>query len=216
MITFSIPRAGSTWSGYGPEAEPFATGYEVLDEAQAQAFREVVARVGRVIATPIVERDDLTATGDIRIAFSPNTGHAYYPIAGQAVSGDIWLDLFGDDSWAGGATYAWGSSGPRQIALHELGHALGLKHPHEGDQTLPPEYGSIRYSMMSYNTAVDSVFYTYLYSNENSDGFTRDLSFAVVNGPMVDDVLALQSLYGANKNTASGDDVYQAAGTGLL
>src|SRR6202008_5139668 len=120
----------------------------------------------------IVERDDLTNTGDIRIAFSPNTGHAYYPSTGMG--GDIWLDVFPGQSWAPEANTQT-STPPQQIVLHELGHALGLKHPHEGAQQLPAEYGSVRYTMMSYNSAIDNVLQTWRPEPGSSVGYTRDL-----------------------------------------
>jgi len=35
--------------------------------------------------------------------------------------------------------------------LHEMGHALGLKHPFEGDYKLPPELDNTENTIMSYN-----------------------------------------------------------------
>lgn len=201
VITFSIPRAGSAWSGYIPEGQPHVEGYAVLNDAQAAAFRELVANVDRVIATPIVERDDLA--GDIRIAFSPKTNHAYYP-SSQESGGDIWLDAHKDASWTVEDSNKYTSTGPRQLVLHELGHALGLKHPHEGGQTLPIEYDSIRYSMMSYVTSADTIFYSFSAAGES-------VRFIVPDGPMVDDILALQALYGADTETAVGNDTYSWA-----
>lgn len=37
------------------------------------------------------------------------------------------------------------------VILHEIGHALGLKHPFEGEYKLPPELDNTENTIMSYN-----------------------------------------------------------------
>lgn len=68
--------------------------------------------------------------------------------------------------------------------IHETGHALGLKHSFEGANHLSGAEDTSRYTVMSY-----------------TDVFQAE-SF------MLYDVAALQSLYGANMDYATGDDVY--------
>ena len=70
--------------------------------------------------------------------------------------------------------------------LHELGHAMGLKHPHEGFGLLPANYDSGTVTVMSYNRG----------PNENATTF------------QLLDIYELQRLYGANNFYNNGDNVY--------
>ena len=80
--------------------------------------------------------------------------------------------------------------------MHEIGHALGLEHPHEGN-ILADEYDSAKYTIMSYNDP-DEAYYT------GEDGVRQ---FLISSTPMVLDVAALQHLYGASNHNPN-DDTY--------
>ena len=80
------------------------------------------------------------------------------------------------------------------LILHELGHGLGLEHGH-GAGRLPFAYQGHSWSVMSYRAHPD----------------TDSLDYADTHGPetfMPADIAALQYLYGANFNAASGDTIY--------
>ena len=89
--------------------------------------------------------------------------------------------------------------------LHEIGHALGLSHPgsyNGGNPTYAADaaytHDSIEYSIMSYFDA----------SNTGADWQAANGSFYYPQTPMVDDVAALQALYGADRSTRTGNDTY--------
>lgn len=103
--------------------------------------------------------------------------------------------------------------------LHELGHGLGLAHPHDGGSngtrfpgvTSPFDNGTSGlnqgiWTVMSYNSGWDRA------------GSSRD-QYGSQGGLGAFDIAALQELYGVNTNTRTGDNVYtiptaNGAGTG--
>jgi len=90
-------------------------------------------------------------------------------------AGDVWLNNSDYSAGQGGSSY--------RILVHEIGHAIGLSHPHDGAALLDAAYDSAQYSIMSYNRHPDSVF----------DG-------RQVTTPMLYDIAAVQYLYGANNS----------------
>jgi serralysin len=220
-ITYSIPGPASTWPGYpdlGPEwseywgNEPRRPGFGFLTDAQADVFRGFVAAYARLVAVPIVESDDLLRPGDIRIAFvdtSPWGGYATLPpeigSSGEPRSGDIWLHSdWSKRSLEVGWDFQKGQS-PSPGVLHELGHALGLRHPFEEPTSIPVEFQTERHTVMAYESP-DRIE-TLSFSNYGGTLLTRG-ERVVIDTPMVYDILAVQTLYGANPTTAAAADVY--------
>jgi serralysin len=144
---------------------------------------------------------------DIMVAHSssanPEGAHAYYPLfngyASEA-SGDVWIGTSNTPSPGNYGFYA---------VLHEFGHAIGLKHPHEkigvASIALPLEHDFMEYSVMSYRPSEGA--------RTNPVAPSYPLTY------MANDILALQTLYGANYGTNSGNTVYTwdpATGQGFV
>jgi serralysin len=97
-----------------------------------------------------------------------------------------------------------GDSNPRKL-MHEVLHALGLSHPGEynGDSALSYEneaeylQDSHQYTVMSYWGAF----------NTGADHVANNIVYYAA-APLLHDIAALQSLYGANMATRTGDTVY--------
>ncbi len=143
--------------------------------------------------------DTSTNVGDIRIAFTSASrmsdsiwGYTWLPSANLPRSGDIWINyrLVNDPDWFFG-------SDNFQSLLHEIGHALGLDHPN-GD----PYQSSQRYTVMSYNVAPNSAFVEQLWTGQYW------LNYVYPDTPMLDDIAAIQYLYGPNKSYRTGNDTY--------
>jgi len=124
------------------------------------------------------------------------------PVSYSGQDGDIFINfggLLGDVD----LSYAPGAEG-YLIVMHELGHSLGLKHPHDNigvrlnfSQYAIAQYDLDEYTMMSYND--DSNSYV------EYDPAT----------PMVLDVIGLQHLYGKNQTLNSGDTNHQIDHSGI-
>lgn len=123
----------------------------------------------------------------------PPTSWAYLP-AGDAQGGDVWLGVYSNVALPKAGNYAW------QTILHEMGHALGLKHGHEalnGFGVLPSDYDSLETSTMTYRT----------YEGGPTTGYTYE-HWGAPQTYMMADIAALQHMYGANFETNSGNTVY--------
>ena len=119
------------------------------------------------------------------------TAYAYLPSEGFDPGGDIWFGdnidfrnpVMGDYSFT--------------THLHEVGHALGLAHSHEGNSITPGPYDHVAYTVMSYRS----------FEGAPLTGYTNGV-FGFPQTYMQLDIAALQELYGADYSANSGDTVY--------
>lgn len=120
---------------------------------------------------------------------------AYYP--GSGVGGDVWVNSSLSYNRAP-ANLNYG----RQALTHEIGHALGLGHP--GDYNAGNGSPTYANSALYYE---DTRQYTLMsYWSETNTGGNNGGYYAAA--PLLDDIAAIQRLYGANTTTRTGDDVY--------
>lgn len=222
-ISYSFPWSTSstaTFAGYG--GQPYSTLNEP-SSGSALNSTEMAAAIGALAKWADVANlnfsevaDTSTSVGDIRIALTGATslaadgttawGWAAYPDSLDPAAGDIWIST----KSSAATDPDWSSGSYNFLALvHEIGHALGLKHPFEAgadNVTLPSANDTKQYSVMSYTDAAKSLF---VQVTQNPDGSAQWQSFNVQpDGPMVDDIAAIQYLYGANMSHQTGDNVY--------
>lgn len=140
----------------------------------------------------------------LAIGIFPNTsfaqgilGDIYYPGA----EGDIFLNINSPANMYG---YEPGNAG-FSLALHEIGHALGLKHPHDHGGSNRPTF------LEAGMEGLDIDWMTVMSYDDDYDWNTNGWDPAT---PMILDVIALQYLYGPNLATNSGDSIYRTFDTG--
>lgn len=206
-LTFSFPGATSTWStavngGYGPSngsGEPWSADYQPLVASDMAAVRTALQAWQAVSGLSFTESvDDATTVGDLRFAYTWGAemdgaqAYAYFPGSGP-VGGDVWFNTRGTsftDPWNLG-TFEY------LTVVHEIGHALGLKHPFDSSSLsstlLPSSLDSRSYTVMSYSAAPGDVNTAFSYEPTT---------------PMVLDIRALQTLYGKNTSTNAGNTNY--------
>lgn len=117
--------------------------------------------------------------------------------------GDVYLNINSEANFL--QSYEPGTQG-WFVFLHEIGHALGLKHTHDGGGTGRPtlkqlglsEFDKDWFSVMSYQDDFN-------FNRINFDPAT----------PMVLDVIGLQYLYGKNLSSNAGDSQYDLQGYNL-
>lgn len=210
-ITYSIPRAGSTWSAYGLDEEPGDPAYGVLNATQAQRFAAAIEAWNKVLAVNFVQTDDVASPGTIRVAFTDTSGdddeetwgYAYYPPrfggAGSPHMSDIWISSKHAESDFAAGRYDFSAM------IHEIGHAIGLKHSFEDGATLAGAYDTTRYTVMSYTGAEDLVFWR---AEATATGVRIVPQSVYPETPMVFDIAAAQQRYGADPTTAAGNTTY--------
>ena len=139
-----------------------------------------------------------SSVGTARVADFPGN----YSTPELADNGDVWFGT----AYAGtsadlrhptAGNYAW------ITALHETGHALGLKHGQDvgasvgGTTALPTNLDAMEYSVMTYRS----------YIGGGTSGYTNE-QWGFAQTYMMCDIAALQHLYGADYTANSGNTIY--------
>lgn len=123
-VTFGFTTSASQYeAGYG--SGETAKGFQALSANQMAAVRDALSSWAELSNLKIAETAG--ANADIRIAASslPSTAWAYTPDS-SAEGGDVW---FGTSK--GYFSNPVDGNYTKLTMIHELGHALGLNHPHQ-------------------------------------------------------------------------------------
>jgi serralysin len=220
QVVQQLTRTGQAWNGLGANPVPNAglgtityaffdfasqvysserSQFQPMSAAQRDAVRTAFAIWGELINVTFVEGS--VASADINLGnLVPNEDYysAYATLPERSLEGgDIWFNANASSNQEVGLAQV----GFRTI-LHEMGHALGLSHP--GNYNAAPGVTLTYENNAEYFQ--DSYQYTIMsYFASSSTGAVRT-GFAAT--PLAHDIAAIQSIYGANMATRTGDTVY--------
>jgi serralysin len=185
-LTYSFFNGGTY---YGDE-----TGVTPLSATAQNFTRRIFADIQSLINVNFTEvADTQNSYGQIRLQLSsdPSYAYAYYP-SRSLLGGDIHLNTSYDNA---NNTNGWqrgiGSHGYMSI-IHEIGHALGLKHPGNYNGSTGTGSGS---------------FLTYADDNTGNTVMSYNFTGNSAATFMPFDILTLQSIYGA-RTTNQGNTTY--------
>ena len=197
-LTYSFPAKAAFYK-YPASAAETHIGFHVFTSPQKWAEKDVLAGYAGVSGLHFVQRTETPAShAQLRFAETNAafTAYSYYPGSSSVKAGDAWFNSsrhWYDAPIKGNYAYF--------TMLHETGHTLGLKHGNEatGFGALPAAHNSMEYSVMTYAS--------YIGAPVNNGLTNGPASYA--QSLMMDDIAAIQHLYGANFAQHGGNTVYQ-------
>ena len=193
VLRYAFPKTLPAYASGGDNGQ----GYAPFTATQIERATEALLYVSSLLNLSFVETVDAEQPNTIAFANnrqSGSAGYAFYPSANP-----IGSDLFLSTELPSNAVLTDGTYGALTF-IHELGHALGLKHPFAaGESTGDADEGP-------YLTGVeDSTAWTVMSYTYSPSQYL--LQFSAL------DIAALQYLYGPSKSARAGNDTYTVSAT---
>jgi len=192
-ISYGFPSLVGEVTGYVSPLN--GATFQALTAAEATAVRSALQQWANVANITFSETQAEPA--DLRIYRYEDVGNVTARVVAfpgaSAESGDLQLGTAVSGDFTAGR-YAYFQ------LVHEIGHALGLKHPNSSANGFPAADASVdgvENSVMSYRSVLGG----------STSGYTI-ASGSFARGPMADDIAAIQYLYGANWTHNDGDTIY--------
>ncbi|EJN11689.1 Matrixin [Bradyrhizobium sp. YR681] len=166
VVTFSFNSARAS---YDTVARP---GFSAFSDAQKDDIRQALSVWAAASGISFIEVPEAVGgqvrfnmydmTGQLASNGQQAAGFGYFPQyqttnaggttlytpAYNNLGGDVFLNA---NFYAGNDAIMAPGRGGYSVTLHEIGHALGFKHPFEGTPTIDPAHDNASYTVMSYN-----------------------------------------------------------------
>jgi hypothetical protein len=221
IVTYSFNSAAQPYLDFYGFSDEFIASFQAFSAGDMTMARNALAKWGN--ASGIVFIEVAAGQGDIQFgrfdfsheqAMAGFDGYAFYPNVTLTAE-------HGGESGTGGDVFVNASS-PNSVylMLHEVGHALGLKHPFQGEPTIDPAHDDHAYTVMSYTGTYPNTLglfdydaVEHLYGLSDSDGthvaaWSWDAAAATLTqtGTVGDDII--RGIYGKDVILgAGGNDI---------
>lgn len=208
VITYTFNDVGHLVGLYNNPNNGFTAGlgFSQYSPAQQAAARQAITMWDDLIPQSFRESNGMGADIVFSNSSDPGQAYAYYPVVGKGYK--FASDVFTrnpSENW----TNEWFTPGGygNTTLIHELGHTLGLSHPGAYNGAAATNYlgqaeyaqDSMQYSIMSY------------WSGSETNALTVNWSVFLNNyaqTPMLHDIYAIQSQYGADLTTRADATTY--------
>ena len=190
VIHYSFPVSAPEYDTFG------LTGWKPASEEMKTATREILRKFEDILNITFSEASEPQATNVIAVSASSQAGtagYSYFPNNFFEIGMDVYIaNNFTTPRFLneGITNYDY------EVLVHEIGHALGLKHPFEANGA----------NTASLNTYEDNTRNTAMSYNENSATFNGTLR------PL--DWMALTKFYGVKATFNASDDIYKFSNSG--
>ena len=186
-----------TFPDTAPEYDTFdLTGWAPATEEMKTATREILAKLEDILDITFTESNASKATNVISVSTSNQTnsaGFSYFPNNFFEIGMDVFIaNGYASPSFSSELTTNY----DYEVLVHEIGHALGLKHPFEAN-------GENIAILSSYEDNTRNTAMSYEEEFATFDGTQRPL-----------DWMALTKFYGVKSTYNAGDDIYEFSSLG--
>jgi len=209
LLTYSFPTDPTGYDYHG-------TGFQPFNAKQVAAAKKVLAMYDGVCNLDFQFTAD-PASANLRMAeadaVNVGTGDVSIDTALGVAPDPNFAPYFAHgDTWFNHTSYNKPTLGSFAFAsgvMHEIGHALGLKHGHMA-QEVQDINGAVVYTNPALSFDHDSLEYSVMTYRSYPGGDPNVVNaIEFPSTPMQCDILALQYLYGANYDHNSGNTVYR-------
>ncbi|CAA2104988.1 Bifunctional hemolysin/adenylate cyclase [Methylobacterium bullatum] len=181
FITYSFDTKPAAHVTEGGESSAFINSFSKFTTAERQSALEALGQWDdasgiHFLEVPAGQGEIRFGNYDFSLSHSSGAaGYAYYPSASISET-YVYQSKIGSDVFIDKSVKNYSADDMQHVMIHEIGHAIGLKHSFEGPIVLDPSIDNTQYTVMSYTGydpdlgPLDIAAARALYGTDGSDG----------------------------------------------